>query len=136
MYNASRRFGFLLAMDGGKDVRFLSKCVEGGASVTVGSRVHFQDFVSGDRRNAHAVRVFSGTTAGVGVVEFFDREKGFGRLIPFDGSGVAVYFNERVVDASKGGARALRKGTVVQFKEPGRRGGGKRHASRVRVKPS
>ena len=68
MYNASRRFGFLLPMDGGKNVRFLSKCVEGGASVKVGSRVHFQDFVSGDRRNAHAVRVFSGTTAGEGVV--------------------------------------------------------------------
>ena len=102
----------------------------------IGSRVHFHDFVSGDRRNAHAVRVFFGMMAEEGVVEFFDQDRGFGRLVPFDGSGVAVYFNARVVDASKGSASALRKGTVVQFKEPDRRGGGKRHASRVRVKPS
>ena len=71
-------------------------------------------------------------TAGEGIVEFFifNCEKGFGRLGPFNG------FTVHVVDASRGSTSALQRGAVVQFKEPDRQSGGKRRASRVRVKPS
>ena len=68
----------------------------------------FKILLSGDRRKAHTVLLFSGKVVREGVVVFFDLNRGFGRFFPFDGLGVAVNFNERVVDVSKGGASALR----------------------------
>lgn len=92
----------------------LSKLEEKPSALDVFGTVSLSyNFLSIDRK-CEGEWVFSRSTTGEDVVLFSDQEEGFGRLIPFDGSGVVVYFNKRVVNASKGGASALRKGKVVQ----------------------
>ena len=54
-YDTRRLCGVITPMDGGKDVHFSAKCVEGDGCVGFGDDVYFQDFISGDRRTACAV---------------------------------------------------------------------------------
>jgi hypothetical protein len=51
----SDRYGVRYPFDGGKDVHFSAKCVEGDEPVKVGCYVYFQDFVFGERRTARVV---------------------------------------------------------------------------------
>ena len=111
-FDLRKGFGKIVSDEGGDDVFIhVSVLTDKSFALAPGERVEFN--AVSDEKGVHAERVKRSMERMSGVVDYFDRKKGFGLITPDDGSDdVFVHFSDIATDKSY---KTLEDGQQVDF---------------------